>query len=248
MKQWKKEITIKNKEAKIRYIACLAGSVLCLALASYILAGLIVNKQAKTAFEAGQYDEALEKYSSLEEWYLPGKMITKFNQGNCYYGQGEYKKAEAAYREALGYNHMRGEECPSRVNLTLTLLQQVDYEAIETAGDTREDEIIKIKAARKVLCEEGCADAKAGAGGHDEKAVALRNEIDKYLEEQGEKSEEENEDPQEEEENQNQNNSSSSSESNLKDQLDQQKKDAKEERQDTQDQIDNYNKSQEKEK
>lgn len=105
--------------------------------------------------------------------------LAHYNMGNIHYRNEEYEKAIDEYKTALEFEPNKKQECCVRINLALSIIKTMkkDYDTEENI----EDSIEKLKGAKNVLLEGGCANENDG--GHNETAIKLKKEIDNILEE-----------------------------------------------------------------
>ena len=177
---------------KYKFWTFFVSAVLLTLTALFLLLRVGINAAALSQFQRGHYSEMPEKLLVLIN--EPDGYIPCYNLGNEAYRMGNFDRAISWYRKALEHNPPAGKECPIRVNLALAMLEKIDFDHLDDPS-VRKNAITLLKAARKVLCEVGCADPD-GTDGHDEQAETLKEEIDellKELEDQEEESESESE-------------------------------------------------------
>ena len=110
-------------------------------------------------------------------WVQP--YLAHYNMGNIHYQNKEYQAAIEEYKTALEENPSEEQECSVRINLALAIIATMgaDYDS----EDKIQGSIEKLKEARDVLTEEGCA--TDNGDGHSETAEQLKKEIDDLLDE-----------------------------------------------------------------
>ena len=170
----------------------------------------IYNQIITTKYNDGEYDVDTKPLGTCNVFE---PHIVYYNTGNVYYQQGDYEEAEEEYREALTYDMSQDEECSVRINLALSMVYGLgdDYAAPEKIDSS----IAKLKEARGVLMDKGCA--SDNGDGHNDTSQKLKEEIDKMIEEleqQKQSSGQSNQDPQN-----NQNNNSSNQEDAREDEI-----------------------------
>jgi|GEM_PF-929952 len=144
----------------------------------YIMNEVFLSKYEDQVYETG-IPETLE-HANIPEGYLP-----YYNEGNVNYMNEDYDAAIGNYLQALTYNPPEKKGCSIRINLALAMLHKIDFDNLETDKDI-ESAIRQLRAARRVLVEDGCASPGVGeTGGHSETAEQLKKDIDDMLEELG---------------------------------------------------------------
>ncbi len=174
-----------SRRTRIRCFVILAVvSTLLLLLSYYFLARHMINENFISKYEDEKYDNLDE--NSLYTMNFNEPYLVYYNSGNVEYRNGEYAQAEQDYTDALNrqppHDGADSPECNIRVNLALSMLQQIDLKNLKTQEDIS-DAIDSLNACRSILTEEGCADEdKDGHDGHDPEAETLKEEIDKLIE------------------------------------------------------------------
>ena len=167
------------KSKKTRIISIII-SLLLLIAALFLGIKYIINENFIS-------DYRKEAYAGLNEDALfimnfPQSYIPYYNSGNAAYQNEEYDKAEEYYLDALKHSppHRTDDdyECNIRINLALSMLQQLDYNPDSDAAV--EKLIEKLIEARNVLTETGCANPNDD-GGHNADAKQLKKEIDELI-------------------------------------------------------------------
>lgn len=157
-------------------------------------------------------------------WFQP--YLPYYNMGNIHYQNGEYEKAIDEYKNALELNPGKKKECSVRINLALAIIKTMgeDYDSEEKV----EASIAKLKEAREILLEAGCATETGN--GHNETAEKLKREIDDMLDELEKKQKSEPEDDDNSQDKPEEKNEDEEYEKNIKDTLQQQQIDSYKER------------------
>ncbi len=198
----------------------------------------MVDKEEYYIIMESMEDE--ERYMGMEESVLEtlpyDAYVMDYNIANAYYNDGDYSKAQIYYERCLDFDMPQDKDCSVRINLTMTRLQQIGFEAVYTEYEAFEkgeevdkealiqniDKVIeKLKEDREILTENNCAGAEDDDG-HSSDAEALKKDIDnkieeleKMKEELQKKIDEENKDQnQDQDQNEQQNQDQSSSEQN----------------------------------
>ena len=139
----------------------------------------------------GVYHPIIEGFLSIIN--VPEGYKIRYNLGNYHFAKGQYKKAEEDYHKALMHLIPYEKECPVKVNLALSMINQLSDDEWESflAAESADDMDAKarhveetLQTARSVLIEDGCAHADDDEG-HDEQAQILKDEIDELLKKSG---------------------------------------------------------------
>lgn len=127
-----------------------------------------------------EYEKGVYKNSEINEVLgFTQPYISRYNQGNVYYQNGDYAGAEEKYRAALKFRPGGDKDCKLRINLALAIVKQIDADNV-----TKEDldaTIDRLEEAKDILIENGCAH-RDDEEGHDEDAQTLKDEIDAFEE------------------------------------------------------------------
>lgn len=179
---YKEESILSKEERRNRFLIMCAIATIFLVVTSYFAFRYLINKSFVDKYRDGKYENLDE--DSLFALNCNDPYLPYYNRGNVYYQNGDYEDAELSYIDALSKNPEHdGEdsaECNIRVNLALSMLQQIDFDNIDSDKDI-ERAIDQLLACRDVLVEEGCADEE-GTDGHDPEAEQLKEEIDDLIE------------------------------------------------------------------
>ncbi|MCI8546214.1 MAG: hypothetical protein HFJ44_03165 [Clostridia bacterium] len=175
---------------------------------TFLLNGIFIAKYNKEKYDINDL-----KVLSLINF--PESYIYHYNQGNVLYQNGKYDEAIEEYYKSLEKHPPEKKECAIRINLTLAKLKTLKSETEEN----KKKNIEILKQARKILCENGCANEE-DSNGHSKKAQELKEDIDKklkQLEEDKEEnsSDEKNKEEQEKEEKSKENNKTKEAEEKL---------------------------------
>ena len=180
------------------FIAVFAAIVMCRVGGNHIFAKMVNSGDYYILMESME-DE--ERYVQMEEDVLEvlpyDAYIMNYNLGNAHYKDGDYSKAQIYYEKCLEYELPEGEECSVRINLTMTKIQQIDFNTIDAGYEAfkndeevdlealikKIDEVIdQLKADRGILTEKNCAGAEDD-NGHSKEAESLKKDIDNKIEE-----------------------------------------------------------------
>lgn len=195
-----------------------------------------LNEKFIKNYNDGNYSDKYEKI--LLNLNYPESYVANYNLGNVCYKNGEYDEAIIYYKKALEENppHKAHKECDIRVNLSLSMLEKIDWDNISSEKDV-EKTIRMLQAARNVLTEEGCANPD-DPNGHDEDAEQLKKDIDDMIQQlqnpppqQKTDNDQDDKDDQNKKDQDQQNNQQSKREQELKNKLDSQKTQSAKERQ-----------------
>ena len=159
---------------KKKIIACvyLIMLIVCIKLAfSYIYNECLIDK-----YNDNDYSSDTDPLLFCN-WVQP--YLAHYNMGNIHYQNKEYDYAIEEYQTALDLNPSQERECSVRINLALAMIKTLgeDYANEEKL----EASIAKLKVARGILLEEGCA--TDDGDGHNETAEQLKREIDQLIDE-----------------------------------------------------------------
>ena len=159
---------------KKKIIACvyLIMLIVCIKLAfSYIYNECLIDK-----YNDNDYSSDTDPLLFCN-WVQP--YLAHYNMGNIHYQNKEYDYAIEEYQTALDLNPSQERECSVRINLALAMIKTLgeDYANEEKL----EASIAKLKEARGILLEDGCA--TDDGDGHNETAEQLKREIDQLIDE-----------------------------------------------------------------
>ncbi|MBR6403303.1 MAG: tetratricopeptide repeat protein [Eubacterium sp.] len=163
-------------------------NVTCVILAIFALflsVRYIINLVFLVNYNNEIYTTSGEEF--LTKLNIPEGYVPYYNIGNADYMNGNYDNAISNYKSALECHPTEKRECDIRVNLALAMLHKIDFDHLDSEKQ-KANAIRTLQAARKILCEKGCADPY-GTDGHDPEAEQLKQDIDKMLEELGTKPE-----------------------------------------------------------
>lgn len=121
--------------------------------------------------------------------------IKYYNLGKGFYLISEYELAESSFEDALYRNPKGKKDCNTRVNLALSMVKQVPPESV--TKENFQECIDKLEEAKDLLLENGCAH-DSDSNGHDKDAQTLKEEIDEYIKQlmEGSEDDENKDDPQ----------------------------------------------------
>ena len=174
MNKYRDYLTPERIRKAVRWALLAAGAVLLL-LALYLFGRHIANEMMVGKIREENFEKAPEPFGVRG----PQSYIPYYNRGIIAYRQGKYDEAVSYFEKALSCDPPEGEECPVRVNLARSMVEQIDLNDLDTP-EKKKRAVRILKDARRVLCEEGCAD-EDGTDGHDEAAETLKKEIDEIL-------------------------------------------------------------------
>ena len=135
-------------------------SVLCICM--MICAGLLVARFSVNAYFVSSYNSGSNDTSAEEVLLLlnfPEGYVPNYNIGNARYREENYKEAAGYFQDALrsGPSDQNGENCDIRVNLALSLLHEIDFEAMEEAIAVRDAAAAEQEQAQAAEPEEESA-------------------------------------------------------------------------------------------
>ena len=167
-----------------KYWPVLRLPVLVLCILAAVSAGLYSiryarNEQFIQEYESGSYDTAGEE--SLMKRGTFDSYVPYYNVANARYQEGRFEEAAGLYRQALEKGCPADRECAVRINLAMSLCQQIDFDALDTAQQIREA-ISQLEAARSVLIEGGFA-AEEDDSGTSQEAEELKRDIENKIRE-----------------------------------------------------------------
>ena len=235
----------------------LIGAVLALACALFLMIRWSLNTYYVSEAKKGRYHYGIEK--TLSTFNRPDGYVVWYNIGNYHFSQGDFEEAEADYCRALESGIPYEKECPVKVNLALSMIEQLSDEEwdafFESNGsDEMSAEARKVEkalvTARTILVEDGCAH-EDDEDGHYEPAQILKDEIDELLQnDDSENEDDEDEDQDNDDSDSDDNNNDgqgdgddqnqSSREDQIMEHIQDQKEEAQEERADDQQFYENY--------
>lgn len=187
-KQNKKKTRTKHQVSVFTWLAIFLAGMGTLLCALFFIFRWGINSFYVAEAKKGKYHSEMESFLTLFD--QPDGYVIWYNIGNYHYENGEYKEAEEAYRKAIECGIPYEKECPVRVNLALSMLEQISDEEWDEfifctgPGDmnalSRKVEKTLLDA-RDILMEDGCA-GEEDEPGHDKQAQKLKDEIDELLE------------------------------------------------------------------
>lgn len=113
-------------------------SICMMICAVLLVARFSVNAYFVSSYNAGSNDTSAEEVLLLLNF--PEGYVPNYNIGNARYREENYKEAAGYFQDALrsGPSDQNGENCDIRVNLALSLLHEIDFEAMEEAIAVRD--------------------------------------------------------------------------------------------------------------
>lgn len=179
-------------------IAVFAAIILCRVGINHVFAKMVDSGNYYILFEDME-DEA--RYVGLEQKVLEilpyDAYVMNYNIGNNYYKNGDYSKAQVYYQKCLEYDLSEEKECSVRINLTMTKIQQIDFNTVYTEYEAFQNDeevdlealiekidgvIDELKSNRTILTEKNCA-GEEDNNGHSQEAETLKKDIDDKIEE-----------------------------------------------------------------
>lgn len=249
----------KNKKAKpvisrVAWYSLLIAGILTFVCAMVLILRWSLNAYFVSEAKKGRYHYEMEKM--LTTFNIPDGYVIWYNIGNYHYQQGDFEEAEQDYYRAIECGIPYEKECPVKVNLALSMIEQLSDEEWEAFFECDDSEEMNAQArkvektlitARTILCEDGCAHENDEEG-HYEDAQILKDEIDELLEnsssdEDDEEDDEEDQDDSDSDDNNDdgdEGSNQSSREDQVMEHIQEQKEEAQEERADEQQFYENY--------
>ena len=188
----------RNKQNKKRpqivawlWITFLVIAVTAFISASFLLGRWLLNAAYVASAKLGKPQPVIEML--LMGMNFPDGYVVHYNFGNYCYSHGYYEAAEESYNNAISSGIPYGKECPVKVNLALSLLNQISdsqWESFlnaETVDDLDHDGRLvqeTLLTAKSYLTEDGCAHDE-DEDGHYEQAQILKDEIDELIKQDG---------------------------------------------------------------
>ena len=164
----------------------IAGIVFAAGL--FVAMRFAVNEFYNLAYERGYYldrSATTKMNPQIMEGFVP-----YYNTGNTDFRNGQYEKAAGNFMQALEENPPHDDEaiqehteneCRIRINLSLSLLNQIDFKNLRLNDREAVDNAIEqLLVAREVLTADECAHFD-DPGGHNADAEQLKKEIDEVL-------------------------------------------------------------------
>lgn len=188
----KKQQKNKKKNNRPTIARWLWNLLLVLAIISFIIAQFLIGRWCLNTLyvvEAlkGNYHPVIEYVLKIINF--PDGYVTWYNLGNYNFANGRYKLAEYDYYRATMCDIPYGKECPVKVNLALSTINQISKEEWDAFLNDEGSEEMDVRAkivedklitARSILIEDGCAHEN-DEDGHDKNAQILKDEIDELL-------------------------------------------------------------------
>lgn len=162
---------------KKRHIILLTVGMVLTLIAGKLIFNFIINESLIKHTSEGGLDWTDHLIIYTGNFFEP--YVAHYNNGNVYYGRGEYERAIDEYERALKGWPPKMKECRLRTNLVLAMLNRYDW-----SGDIVMDAdalLLDLKRGRSILLEDGCA--TDNNDGHDTDAQTLKNDIDRLISE-----------------------------------------------------------------
>lgn len=159
----------------IKKIVAVSG-VICVVGFALLCTNYVSNERFIKAYNGGIYENS--EITPVLGFTQP--YVYHYNQGDVYYGKGDYEGAEQEFRKALESGTGGDRDCSIRINLALSIAKQIDPEKV--TKENLDETIDRLEDAKSVLTENGCAH-KDDEDGHNEDAQKLKDEIDDFEEE-----------------------------------------------------------------
>lgn len=180
------------------FIALFAMIMLCRIGTNHVYAKMVDSGNYYILMESME-DE--ERYTNMEEKvleFLPyDAYIMDYNLANAHYKNADYSKAQIYYEKCLEFELPQDRDCSVRINLTMTKIQQIDFNTIYTGYEAfKNDEevdkealidkidgvINELKEDREIITVNNCAGAEDD-NGHSQEAESLKKDIDDKIKE-----------------------------------------------------------------
>ncbi len=215
------------------------ASVLLGIMGLFLCIRYAMNSGFLIAYNKGNYSSTIP--NALQKVNIPEGYLPYYNAGNVDYMHGDYDSAIGNYKQALECAPPEKKECSIRINLALAMCHKIDFENLDTEKSVA-SAVRQLKAARKVLVEDGCACPEVGkADGHSPEAEKLKKDIDDMLQQLDSENQYGDEDEEEQEDSGDEDKKDSSSEHHesqreqqLREDLEEQKEESMEHRQEVQ--------------
>ena len=132
-------------------------SICMMICAVLLVARFSVNAYFVSSYNAGSNDTSAEEVLLLLNF--PEGYVPNYNIGNARYREENYKEAAGYFQDALrsGPSDQNGDNCDIRVNLALSLLHEIDFEAMEEAIAVRDAAAAEQEQAQAAEPEEESA-------------------------------------------------------------------------------------------
>lgn len=134
-----------------------------------LLISFTVNEIIKINYNNNIYNSHLVKTLYLFNFNQP--YIAYYNEGNILYKTEKYDDASKKYRKSLEKNPPQSKVCDIRINLSLTLIKQIDSSNYKTVYN-------KLEEAKNNLYINNCA-SETDDSGYSNDAEKLEEEIKK---------------------------------------------------------------------
>ncbi len=184
----------KNNKNKVKptlprplWYAILVGGIVALFCALFLIIRWSVNAYYVAEAKKGRYHYELEKM--ITTMNFPDGYVVWYNIGNYHFQQGDFEEAESDYYRAIEKGIPYEKECPVKVNLALSMIEQLSDDEWDAFFDSDGSDDMNAQArkvektlvtARTILIEDGCAH-EDDEDGHNEQAQILKDEIDELL-------------------------------------------------------------------
>ena len=155
----------------IRRLTAALWTVIAIFLAILFLADYSNNRMIEK-YKNGIYEQNPLGFLGFVEPH-----VNHYNRGNVFYSLGLYERAQEEYELAMRSHLDEPSDCRLRVNLALSMVEQINPDQI---NDDNLQQVLEIlDEARDILCENGCA-SRDDNSGHYPDAQRLKNEIDEF--------------------------------------------------------------------
>ena len=155
-----------------------AAVILCI-MGVFLVTRYVMNTVFLASYNSGKYSDTIPH--ALQKVNIPEGYLPYYNAGNVAYKEGDYDTAIGEYKRALECAPSEKKECPIRINLALAMCHKIDFDHLDSEK-SRASAVRQLKAARKILVEDGCACPEVGkADGHSEEAEKLKKDIENTL-------------------------------------------------------------------
>ncbi len=160
--------------------------IICLVVLIKLVLSFSINEIVIANYNKNVYNSSLIKSLYLFNFNEP--YIVYYNEGNILYRTGKYSDAKEKYEKALKKRPSKKNVCDIRINLSLSIIKQIDSTDSKKAYEQLEE-------AKNNLYKDNCASASHDNGSSKD-AEELEEQIEELQKELGDSSEGEEQDDQ----------------------------------------------------